>query len=106
MDRAETQDNYKKDNKALRSVIFITKLSKIKAKMSIDVFSIQTNNRPISLLPVLSKVSEKIALNQFTDYLTQQGNLTCHQSGNRKFHSTEILSLLVTGHIYKAMDKK
>ena len=67
---------------------------------------IPSNNRPISLLPVLSKVTEKIALNQFTDYLTQQGNLTCHQSGNRKHHSTETLSLLVTGHIYKAMDKK
>ena len=67
---------------------------------------IPSNNRPISLLPVLSKVTEKIALNQFTEYLTQQGNLTCHQSGNRKFHSTETLSLLVTGHIYKAMDKK
>ena len=65
-----------------------------------------SNNRPISLLPELSKVTEKIALNQFTEYLTQQGNLTCHQSGNRKFHSTETLSLLVTGHIYKAMDKK
>ena len=64
-----------------------------------------SNNCPISLLPVLSKVTEKIALNQFTEHLTQQGNLTCHQSGNRKFHSTETLSLLVTGHIYKAMDK-
>ena len=67
---------------------------------------IPSNNRPISLLPVLSKVTEKIALNQFTDYLTQQGNLTCHQSGNRKHHSTETLSLLVTSHIYKVMDKK
>ena len=38
--------------------------------------------------------------------MTQQGILTCHQSGNRKFHSTETLSLLVTDHIYKAMDKK
>ena len=45
-------------------------------------------------------------LNQFNDFLTQQGNLTCHQSGNRKYHSTETLSLLVTGHIFKAMDKK
>ena len=65
-----------------------------------------SNSRPISLLPVLSKVTEKITQNQFTEYLTQQGNLTCHQSGNRKFHSTDTLSLLVTGHIYKAMDKK
>ena len=45
-------------------------------------------------------------LNQFNDFLTQQGNLTCPQSGNRKCHSTETLSLLVTGHIFKATDKK
>ena len=38
-------------------------------------------------------------LNQFNDFLTQQGNLTCHQSGNRKYHSTETLSLVVTGRI-------
>ena len=36
-DRAETQGDYRKDNKALRSVIFITKFTKILAKMSIDV---------------------------------------------------------------------
>ena len=30
----------------------------------------------------------------------------CHQSGNHKYHSTETLSLLVTGHIFKAMDQK
>ena len=67
---------------------------------------IPNNNRPISLLPVLSKLTEKIALDQFNDFLTQQGNLTCHKSGNRKYHSTETLSLLVSGHIFKAMDKK
>ena len=67
---------------------------------------IPNNNRPISLLPVLFKVTENIALNQFNDFLTQQGNLTCHQSGNRKYHSTETLSLLVTGHICKALDNE
>ena len=64
------------------------------------------NNRPISFIPVLSKVTEKIALNQFNDFLIQQGNLNCHQSGNRKYHPTETLSLLVAGHIFKAMYKK
>ena len=67
---------------------------------------IPNNNCPISLLPVLSKLTEKIALNQFNDFLTQQGNLTCHQRGNRKYNSTETLSLLVSGHIFKAVDKK
>ena len=67
---------------------------------------VPNNNRPISLLPVLSKVTEKIALSQFDSYLTQQGKLTDHQSGNRKYHSTETLSLAVTDHIFKAMDER
>ena len=67
---------------------------------------VPNNNRPISLLPVLSKVTEKIALSQFDSYLTQQGKLTDHQSGNRKYHSTETLRLAVTDHIFKTMDER
>ena len=67
---------------------------------------VQNNNRPISLLPVLSKVAERIALAQFNNYLTQKNHLTCHQSRNRKHHSTETLSLLVSDHIFSAMVKK
>ena len=67
---------------------------------------IPNNNRPISLLPVLSKVTEKISLNQFNDFLTQQGNLTCHRSENSKYHFTDTRNLLATAHILKAMDKK
>ena len=47
---------------------------------------IPNNDRPISLLPILSKVTEKSALNQFNGFLTQLGNLTCYQSRNRKHH--------------------
>ena len=57
---------------------------------------IPNNNRPISLLPVLSKVTEKISLNQFNDFLTEQGNLTCHRSENTKKHFTDTLNLLAT----------
>ena len=64
------------------------------------------NNRPVSLLPVLSKVAERIAMRQFTDYLTLHNRLTRHQSGNRTLHSTETLSLLVTDDIFKAMDSR
>ena len=69
---------------------------------------IHNKNRQISLLPLLFKVTEKIALNQFNDFLTQQGNLTSHQSRNPNTcnHSTKTLTLLVTGHIFKAMDKR
>ena len=38
--------------------------------------------------------------------MIKNNRLTSHQSGNRKFHSTETLSLLVSDHICKAMDKK
>ncbi|CAB4018730.1 Hypothetical predicted protein [Paramuricea clavata] len=64
------------------------------------------NNRPISLLPVLSKIAERLALIQFTEYLVQKQRLTNHQSGNRKLHSTETISLLITDHIFRAMDEK
>lgn len=64
------------------------------------------NNRPVTLLPSLSKVNERIAMLQFNEYLTRKNLLTSHQSGNRKLHSTETLSLLVTDHIYQAMDSK
>ena len=81
-------------------------LVQFRLRCLLTFFSIETNNRPISLLPRLSKVTEKIVLNQFTEYLTQQGNFTCHQSVHRKFHWTETRSLLVTDHTYQAMDKK
>ena len=67
---------------------------------------VPNNNRPISLLPVLSKRAEKIALIQFNDFLTKQDKLTQHQSGNCKNHSTETLSLLVTDHILRAIDQQ
>lgn len=47
------------------------------------------NHRPISLLPVLSKVSERLAHRQFVDFLSANKKLAKTQSGNRKLHSTE-----------------
>ena len=68
---------------------------------------VPNNNQPISLLPVLSKVAEKIAFKiQFNDFLTKHDKLTQHQSGNCKNHSTETLSLLVTDHILRAIDQQ
>lgn len=67
---------------------------------------IAVNNRPISLLPVLSKVTERVALEQFTDYLIETNKLNKHQSGNRKNHSTETLQLFLTECIYQSIDRK
>ncbi|CAB4026746.1 Hypothetical predicted protein [Paramuricea clavata] len=65
-----------------------------------------SNNRPLSLLPVASKVCEKIVLSQFNTYLTRNNRLSSHQSGNKKHFSTETLSIFVNDTILKAMDNK
>ena len=42
-----------------------------------------SNNRPLSLLKVVSKICEKVAFNQFSLYLSQNNHLSPHQSGNK-----------------------
>ena len=64
------------------------------------------NNRPISLLPVLSKVCERVALHQLTSYLTTNHRLSVHQSGNKTWHSTETSLIHSTDSILKAIDQK
>ena len=56
------------------------------------------NNRP--------KVIEKLALQQYTNYLLEKNCLTSQQSGNKRYHSTETLGLLVADHLFKAIEKK
>ena len=66
---------------------------------------VASNNRPISLLAALSKVCDKVVLNQFTAYLTERILLSNNQSGNRKNHSTETLNVAFTDSLLEAMDK-
>ena len=48
---------------------------------------IANNNRPISLLPVLSKICERAAAyNQFSTYLFLNDRLSSKQSGNKHLH--------------------
>ena len=47
------------------------------------------NFRPISLLPIVSKIFEKVILDQTVEYLTNNNILHKYQSGFRKNHSTE-----------------
>ena len=64
------------------------------------------NNRPISLLPILSKVCERIALNQFMPFLLSNKRLSTNQSGNKKWHSTETSLIHTTDAILAAIDQK
>ena len=64
------------------------------------------NYRPISLLPVLSKLCERIALNQLMPYLVENDRLSAHQSGNKKWHSTQTSMIYASDRILTAIDQK
>ena len=46
------------------------------------------NFRPISLLPLISKVLEKVIHDQTQNFLTNNSILYCYQSGFRKYYSS------------------
>ena len=46
------------------------------------------NYRPISIIPVVAKVFERIVYDQLYRYLTENKLLCCYQSGFRTLHST------------------
>ncbi|KAL9950470.1 hypothetical protein ACROYT_G042968 [Oculina patagonica] len=69
-------------------------------------FDEPANTRPISLLPILSKVCERLAHGQFVDFLNRSGKISKFQSGNRESHSTETALLHFTDDILKNMDEK
>ena len=60
----------------------------------------------MSLLPALSKIGERVALNQFTEYAIRRNYLSGHQSGNKKRHSTETLNILMSDLALEAIDRK
>ena len=53
------------------------------------------NYRPISVLPLVSKIFEKIIYHQLYDYLQENSLLNTYQSGFRSMHST-LTALLET----------
>ncbi|KPJ06072.1 putative RNA-directed DNA polymerase from transposon BS [Papilio machaon] len=61
--------------------------------------------RPISVLPFLSKIVEKVVWIQLTDYLENNNILPEFQSGFRKSHSTTTALLDVTDNIISAQDE-
>lgn len=64
------------------------------------------DTRPISLLPIISKVCERAALTQFTSFLEENDIISDLQSGNRKQHSTETALFYFTDELLKNMDEK
>ena len=62
------------------------------------------NYRPISILPVISKILERIAHMQLMDYCTENSLLSDAQSGFRKSHSTQTSLLRMTERVYSSLN--
>ena len=62
------------------------------------------NYRPISLLPVISKILKKFIHDQTMDFVTKKNILYKFQSGFRKFHSTESCLLYLQDKVSKGFD--
>ena len=55
-----------------------------------------SNYRPITILPIMSKLLERVVYQQLTDYLNVNDLLSPNQSGFRKGYSTMDTLLFVT----------
>ena len=63
------------------------------------------NFRPISLLPIMSKIIEKVAQKQLYDYMTKNKLFNNSQYGFRKNHSTEFAVIDFVDKAMKEIDK-
>ena len=63
------------------------------------------NSRPISLLPLISKVIERIVYDQVDNFLRQNNILYNYQSGIRKYHSTDLSLSFLNEKILKGFDE-
>ena len=59
---------------------------------------------PVSNLPFLSKMIERVVMKQFIHHAHQNGLLPVRQSAYRRFHSTESVVLVVDNDIVRAID--
>ena len=93
-------------NASLRSRVFPTswKIAEVWPILKNGDHEEASNYRPISLLPILSKVCERVV--QLTSYLTSNQRISVKQSGNKRWHSTETPPISTTDFILCAIDQK
>ena len=70
------------------------KIFKIFSLYKEDIKSEPNNYRPISILPIVSKIIEKVIFYQLYEYLNSNNLLADLQHGYRPMHSTTLTALL------------
>ena len=93
-------------NQALTTGIFPDKLkiAKVQPIYKNEDQTVIKNDRPISLLPSISKVFEKIICNQLYSFLQKQNIIYKSQYGFRREHSTEFATLELIDRVNTDMD--
>ena len=94
-------------NQILNTGVFPSqlKIAKVIPIFKKDDNKMFNNYRPISLLPVLSKVVEKVISSQINDFFKTNNLFYDSQYGFRPGHSTEYAAIEITDRIISAMDK-
>ena len=82
------------------------KIAKIIPIFKKDDRTVFNNYRPISLLPIMSKVVEKVIADQMNEFFVKHKLLFDHQYGFRSGHSTEHAALEPTDRIITNIDNK
>ena len=80
------------------------KIAKVKPLFKKGSKTDPSNYRPISLLPLLPKVFERVVLNQTEEFLSLNKVLYDYQSGFRKNHSTDTCLSFLNDKILKGFD--
>ena len=95
-------------NQSLLTGIFpdTLKIAKISPVYKKEDPHLTDNYRPISLLPIISKVFEKVVFKQVYDYFTKNKLLYKSQYGFRKKHSTELAGLELNDIIIENLDQQ
>ena len=94
-------------NQCLQTGIYPSqlKMSRIKPLFKSGDKSLFSNYRPISLLPSLSKIFERVIFDQLLGYFTNNNLLCLDQFGFRPGHSTELAALRLVDHLITQMDR-
>ena len=82
----------------------LLKISKVIPLYKKDDKAVLSNYRPISLLPSISKIFEKVIHLQLSGYLENNNLINPNQYGFRKKHSTELALLHLVDHLNYEID--
>ena len=95
-------------NKSINEGIFpdAMKLAKILPIHKGDSKFIVSNYRPISLLPILSKIFEKLMYNRLIEFINKNNILTPNQFGFQKNKSTEMAVNTIINNVINSFEKK